>query len=89
MESALTSLPKNIVQALVSTLIAMLVMYAARLEKVRPKTQLVLKAQKQDNTQTQEDENPVVSETENAQGENTQTEAEEVDTQEKQEQIEQ
>lgn len=66
----------------------MLVMYAARLEKVRPKTQLVLKAQKQDNAQTQ-DENPVVTETENAQGENTQTEAEEVDTQEKQEQIEQ
>lgn len=88
MESALTSLPKNIVQALVSTLIAMLVMYAARLEKVRPKTQLVLKAQKQDNAQTQ-DENPVVTETENAQGENTQTEAEEVDTQEKQEQTEQ
>ncbi len=42
-ESALTSLPKNVVQAVVSTLIAMLVLYAAHLEKMRPKTQLVLK----------------------------------------------
>ncbi len=37
-ESALTSLPKNVLQAVVSTLIASLALYAARLEKVRPKT---------------------------------------------------
>mgnify|MGYP003232784958 CR=1 FL=1 len=84
MESALTSLPKNIVQALVSTLIAMLVLYAARLEKVRPKTQLVLKAQKQANAEAAEDESPIETETAN-----TQTEAEEVETEEKKEQDEQ
>ena len=89
MESALTSLPKNIVQALVSTLIAMLVLYAARLEKVRPKTQLVLKAQKQANAQTAQDASPAITEIENIQTENTQTEAEEVETEEKQEQDEQ
>lgn len=37
-ESALTSLPKNVLQATVSTLLASLVLYAARLEKIRPKT---------------------------------------------------
>ncbi len=37
-ESALTSLPKNVLQATVSTLLASLALYAARLEKVRPKT---------------------------------------------------
>ena len=37
-ETALTSLPKNILQATVSTLIASLALYVARLEKVRPKT---------------------------------------------------
>lgn len=37
-ESALTSLPKNILQAVVSTLLASLALYVARLEKVRPKT---------------------------------------------------
>lgn len=42
-ESALTSLPKNVLQAVASTLIAVLALYAARLEKMRPKTQLVLK----------------------------------------------
>lgn len=42
-ESALTSLPKNVLQAVASTLIAVLALYAARLEKIRPKTQLVLK----------------------------------------------
>lgn len=42
-ESALTSLPKNVLQAVVSTIIAVLVLYAARLEKMRSKTQLVLK----------------------------------------------
>lgn len=42
-ESALTSLPKNVLQAGASTLIAVLALYAARLEKIRPKTQLVLK----------------------------------------------
>ncbi len=41
-ESALTSLPKNVLQAVVSTLLAMLVLYAARLEKMRPKMQLVI-----------------------------------------------
>lgn len=88
MESALTSLPKNIVQALVSTLIAMLVMYAARLEKVRPKTQLVLKAQKQERIETEECANSVEIKTEESIN-TVDTEAEEVDTQEKQEQIEQ
>lgn len=88
MESALTSLPKNIVQALVSTLIAMLVMYAARLEKVRPKTQLVLKAQKQERIETEECANSVEIKTEESIN-TVDTEAEEVDTQEKQEQTEQ
>ena len=37
-ESALTSLPKNVLQAVVSTTLASLVLYAARLEKLRPKT---------------------------------------------------
>ncbi len=37
-ESALTSLPKNVLQATVSTLLASLALYAARLEKIRPKT---------------------------------------------------
>lgn len=40
LESALVSLPKNIVQAVVSTLIAILVLYVGRLEKIRPKTQM-------------------------------------------------
>lgn len=40
LESALVSLPKNILQAVVSTLIAMLVLYVGKLEKIRPKTQL-------------------------------------------------
>lgn len=40
LESALISLPKNILQAVVSTLIAMLVLYVGKLEKIRPKTQL-------------------------------------------------
>lgn len=79
MESALTSLPKNIVQALVSTLIAMLVMYAARLEKVRPKTQLVLKAQKQERIETEECANSVEIKTEESIN-TVDTEAEEVDT---------
>ncbi len=43
LESALTSLPKNVLQAVASTFIAVLALYAARLEKMRPKTQLVLK----------------------------------------------
>lgn len=37
-ESALTSLPKNVLQAVVSTTLASLVLYATRLEKLRPKT---------------------------------------------------
>lgn len=41
-ESALTSLPKNILQAVVSTLLASLALYAARLEKMRPKTYMSL-----------------------------------------------
>lgn len=40
LESALVSLPKNILQAVISTLIAMLVLYVGKLEKIRPKTQL-------------------------------------------------
>lgn len=88
MESALTSLPKNIVQALVSTLIAMLVMYAARLEKVRPKTQLVLKAQKQERIETEECANSVEIETEESIN-TVDTEAEEVETDENNAQDEQ
>ena len=79
MESALTSLPKNIVQALVSTLIAMLVLYAARLEKLRTKTQLVLKPQKQEKTEAEEDTNSA----------ETEIETEEVETEERKEQDEQ
>ena len=59
-ESALTSLPKNVVQAVVSTLIAVLVLYAARLEKLRPKTQLALKekqAATPENEPASDDEN--------------------------------
>ena len=41
-ESALTSLPKNVLQAVVSTLLASLALYAARLEKMRPKTYMSL-----------------------------------------------
>lgn len=77
----------------------MLVMYAARLEKVRPKTQLVLKAQKQERIETEECANSVEIKTEEninsveiktEESINTvDTEAEEVDTQEKQEQTEQ
>lgn len=40
LESALISLPKNILQAVVSTLIAMLVLYVGKLEKMRNKTYL-------------------------------------------------
>lgn len=60
-ESALTSLPKDIVQAVVSTLIAVLVLYAARLEKMRVKTQLVLKPVQQKTEEVavvSDDENP-------------------------------
>ena len=60
-ESALTSLPKNVVQAVVSTLIAVLVLYAARLEKMRAKTQLVLKPVQQKTEEVavvSDDENP-------------------------------
>lgn len=46
LQSALTSLPKNILQAFVSTLIAMLVVYVAKLEKLRSKTQLVFKPER-------------------------------------------
>lgn len=42
LESALTSLPKNVLQAVVSTLLACLALYAARLEKLRPKTYISL-----------------------------------------------
>lgn len=60
-ESALTSLPKNVVQAVVSTLIAMLVLYAARLEKMRPKTQLVLKEASDKSASATEDKTPADS----------------------------
>lgn len=40
LESAIISLPKNILQAVVSTLIAMLVLYVGKLEKMRSKTYL-------------------------------------------------
>ena len=42
LESALTSLPKNVLQAVVSTLLASLALYAARLKKIRPKTYMSL-----------------------------------------------
>lgn len=57
MESALTSLPKNILQAAVSTLLASLVLFAARLEKMRPKTYMsLLRSSKESKSQPQNDE---------------------------------
>lgn len=50
LESALISLPKNILQAVVSTLIAMLVLYVGKLEKVRPKTYLSVVFKKSEST---------------------------------------
>lgn len=66
-ESALTSLPKNVLQAVVSTLIAMLVLYAARLEKLRPKTQLALQTapRKTEEIETPSDEESLDEKTEN------------------------
>ena len=56
-ESALTSLPKNVLQAVVSTLLASLALYAARLEKMRPKTYMsLLRSFKETKPRQQNDE---------------------------------
>ena len=57
LESALTSLPKNVLQAVVSTLLASLALYAARLEKMRPKTYMsLLRSFKETKPRQQNDE---------------------------------
>lgn len=53
LKSALISLPKNIVQAAVTTAIAMLVLYVGKLEKMRPKTFLsIIEIVKEQNATT-------------------------------------
>ncbi len=57
LESALISLPKNVVQAAVTTSIAMLALYVGKLEKMRPKTYLsIIEIVKEQNAPTQIDE---------------------------------
>lgn len=68
LESALISLPKNVVQAVVSTLIAMLVLYVGRLEKIRPKTQMSALRQKQEKADDNDDAGDVAT-VENTNGE--------------------
>ena len=72
MESALTSLPKNVLQAAVSTLLASLVLFAARLEKMRPKTYMsLLRSFKESKTQSQSD-NAIVSDDESCDDQDSQ-----------------
>lgn len=75
-ESALTSLPKNILQAVVSTALASLVLYAGRLEKTRHLTygsfvDLFTKPVSQPTSATDDEENDDIEPTDEIKGEIT------------------